>query len=151
MKLTKQMLREMIEEELQYVSMQEADDAIEGSGYADGKKEAQGMLIAFRAGEITEPTEEELLAIIAAATEGKSADYAQMYKHAFNETWSATLTPQPSLGQLPFANARDSKGIGAYARRRGRNPLYTLEETRRKPVRQAEPTWGLPPDPDLEP
>ena len=135
MKLTKQMLRERIEEELlEYDANPNNPTApVKGSGYADGKKEAQRMLIASRAGEITEPTKKELLAIIATATEGKSADYAQMYKFAFDKIWSATLTgPVVTPGQLPFANAPDSKGIGAYARHTGKNPLYKESKVSRK-------------------
>ena len=169
MKLTKQMLHEMIEEELLEAFLQELDDEedllkkwannpepmdvpgttrqspempfqdrdqyeanpnnpsdpLKRSGYADGKKKAEEKLIAFQAGEITEPTKEDLLALITTATEGKDANYAQMYKFAFQVVWSATLTPPVPKHQLPHSAQRK--------------------------VSKSGPAWGLPPDPDLEP
>ncbi len=121
MKITKKILKEMIEE-----AIEEGNN----SGYGDGKRKAVEIRRAYKSGKREEPTKEELLSIIQSATDGKSADYAQMYKLAFDMVWSATLTgPVVSKGQLPFANARDSKAARGSNQQSGRNPLYTLEES----------------------
>ena len=120
MKLTKQMLREMIEE-----IVSEADDEtfhvgklenplsdvedeepidVGGSewnkGLSDGKRTTARLLKKRE-----KQTAKGLLKYIDIATEHRSASYKAGYKMAFELHFSAVLGTPPSKGQLPYANA----------------------------------------------